>query len=296
MITATFLDEINVELPAANWGSEEWTRDFATMKADGIDTVVLARGGVRDRATFDSKTLRTLHPNLIVQQDLVALFLSLAEQHDMSLWFGTYQSGPAADGREVETQHAFVGEVWERYGRSRAFRGWYVSRAVDTANEREVEALRALTRHLSALSALPVLVAPKLERKRALDNQVAWREHEQTWADALEAIRGSAGVVLLEESGVPSSELPEYLAQTSKLAAARGFSVWANVESFDRDVRIQYPPIAWPKLRYKIEAALRSGVGKIVTNEYSHFLSPHSMFNSAHMLHRRYREWLATQK
>lgn len=296
MITATFLDEINVELPSANWGSEEWARDFATMKADGIDTVVLARGGVRDRATFDSRTLRALHPNLIVQQDLVALFLSLAEQHDMSLWFGTYQSGPDADARESETQRAFVDEVWERYGRSRAFRGWYASRPVDTSNERELEGMRALTKHLAALSALPVLVAPKLERTHALDGQSAWREHAQTWSDALDRIRGAADVVLLQENGVPSPELPEYLSRTSKLAMERGLATWVNVESFDRDVRIQYPPIAWPKLRFKIEAALKSGVEKIVTNEYSHFLSPHSMFNSAHMLHRRYREWLATQK
>src|SRR6187402_89433 len=127
MITATFLDEINVELPSANWGSEEWARDFATMKADGLDSVILARGGVFDRATFDSRTLRTLHPHLIVQEDLVALFLSLAEQHGMSLWFGTYQSGPDADAREVETQRSFADEVWGRFGRSRAFRGWYVS-------------------------------------------------------------------------------------------------------------------------------------------------------------------------
>jgi hypothetical protein len=33
------------------------------MKADGLDSVILARGGVFDRATFDSRTLRTLHPH-----------------------------------------------------------------------------------------------------------------------------------------------------------------------------------------------------------------------------------------
>lgn len=296
MITATFLDEINVEFPSANWGSEEWARDFATMKADGIDTVVLARGGYMDRATFDSRTLRAVHPNLIVQADLVALFLSLAEQHGISFWFGTYQSGASADLREIETQERFVDEVWERYGRSRAFRGWYVSRPVDTTSEREMDALHVLSKHLSALSALPVLVAPKLARHAPLDGQKAWREHSQIWSEALDRIRGTAGVVLLEERGVPSAELPEYLSQTVQLAAARGFATWVNLESFDRDVRIQYPPIAWPKLRFKIEAALAAGAERIITNEYSHFLSPHAMFNSAQMLHKRYREWLATQK
>ena len=45
-----------------------------------------------------------------------------------------------------------------------------------------------------------------------------------------------------------------------------------------------------------MEAALAAGVDKLMTFEYAHFLSPNSMFNSAHTLHKRYREWLATQK
>jgi hypothetical protein len=231
-----------------------------------------------------------VHENLIVQEDLVALFLALAEQNDMSLWFGTYQSGPVVDAREVETQRAFVDEVWARYGRSRAFRGWYVSRPLDTANKGDMDCFRVLSKHLATLSGLPVMVAPKLERQNARD------EHSRVWSEALARLEGLARVVLLEERGLGSAELPDYLCVTRALAAARGFETWASVESFDRDTRIQYPPIAWPKLRFRMESALAAGADKIVTNEYPHFLSPHSMFNSAHMLHKRYREWLATQK
>jgi hypothetical protein len=69
-------------------------------------------------------------------------------------------------------------------------------------------------------------------------------------------------VVLLEECGVPSSELQEYLSTTTKLCADRGFATWVNLETFDRDVRIQYPPIAWPKLRFKIEGRAQSRRGQ----------------------------------
>ena len=34
-----------------------------------------------------------------------------------------------------------------------------------------------------------------------------------------------------------------------------------------------------------------AGVDKLITFEYSHFLSPNSMFESAHGLHRLYAEW-----
>ena len=61
MITGTFLDEISHDIPSANWGRDEWAHDFAQMRADGIDTVILIRAGYKDRATFDSKTLRSLH-------------------------------------------------------------------------------------------------------------------------------------------------------------------------------------------------------------------------------------------
>jgi hypothetical protein len=34
----------------------------------------------------------------------------------------------------------------------------------------------------------------------------------------------------------------------------------------------------------------------LITFEYSHFLSPNSMFPSAHTLHKRWREWMARSR
>lgn len=296
MITGTFLDEISIDIPSANWGPEEWTRDFATMKADGIDTVVLARGGYSDRGTFRSEVLRKRHPHLIVQADLAALFISLAEQYDMSLWFGTYDSGAGQSAVDVDLGRAFADEVWERYGRSRAFRGWSISHEVDTADEGALRGCHALSKHLRQLAALPVLVSPRLRRSRPLDKPTAWTEHEREWSSVFASLEGVADVVALQTGSVPSAELPDFLAINARLAKARHLTTWANVETFDRDVHIKYPPIAWPKLRSKMEASLSAGVDKLITFEYSHFLSPNSMFNSGHALHKRYREWLATQK
>lgn len=296
MITGTFLDEISIDIPSANWGPEEWTRDFATMKADGIDTVVLARGGFGDRATFHSQVLKKRHPHLIVQEDMAALFVSLSEQYEMSLWFGTYDAGNGQASQDADFDRAFADEVWERYGRSRAFRGWSISHEVDSLDETALRGTRTLSKHLQQLSALPVLVSPRLPRTKPLDKQSAWTDHERDWTTRLANLEGIADYVALQAGSVPSAELPDYLAINARLAKARGFATWVNVESFDRDVHIKYPPIAWPKLRSKMEASLSAGVDKLITFEYSHFLSPNSMFNSGHALHKRYREWLATQK
>ena len=82
----------------------------------------------------------------------------------------------------------------------------------------------------------------------------------------------------------------------SRLARKHGLTCWSNTESFDRDVHIKFPPIAWPKLRHKIEAARTAGVDKLITFEFSHFLSPNSIFPSAKGLHRLYMEWKRAQE
>jgi hypothetical protein len=45
------------------------------------------------------------------------------------------------------------------------------------------------------------------------------------------------------------------------------------------------------RLRYKVERAAEIGAEKLITFEFSHFMSPHSIYPAAHGLYRRYREW-----
>lgn len=300
MITATFLDEISHDIASANWGPDEWRRDFTSMRADGIDTVVLARAGYRDRATFDSKVLRKLHPHLIVQEDLVALFLGLAAEHGISLWFGTYDSGEfwsrGNHQKEADLNRAFADEVWGRYGRSSAFRGWYFGHELEAFDDNAMRVYEELGTHLRAISGLPILIAPKLRGSQQGPEPATAEQCRKEWSRVYSRIHGQADVVAFRDGHLSIAELPEYYAANAQFAREHGLASWASVESFDRDVQVKYPPIAWPKLRAKMEGALAAGVDKLITFEYSHFLSPNSMYSSAHMLHRRYREWLATQR
>ena len=56
-ITGTFLDEISHDIPSANWGPQEWKREFDLMSSIGIDTVVMIRVGYKHKTTFNSKVL-----------------------------------------------------------------------------------------------------------------------------------------------------------------------------------------------------------------------------------------------
>jgi hypothetical protein len=77
----------------------------------------------------------------------------------------------------------------------------------------------------------------------------------------------------------------------NQIARRHGLRLWANVESFDRDMPIKFPPADWRYLRLKMEEASKVAE-KLVTFEFAHFLSPHSCYPAAHNLFRRYCEEL----
>jgi hypothetical protein len=65
-------------------------------------------------------------------------------------------------------------------------------------------------------------------------------------------------------------------------------TAWSNVESFDRDMPFSFPPIDWRKMQWKLDFAEEAGVKKCITFEFSHFMSPNSMWLSAHNLYKMY--------
>ncbi len=294
MITGTFLDEITHDIPCQNWGGREWDRDFQAMKAVGIDTVILIRAGYKERATFQSKVLQAEHPHLIVQEDLIRLFLDLSEKHGMDFFFGTYDSGnywhSGKPQKEVDINRAFCDEVWSRYGDSPAFKGWYISHEIDSFNSDVMKVYEELALHLRALQPLPILISPYIHGSKQFENATTLEKHERDWDEVFSRIQGLVDIVAFQDGQVEFSELRDYLALNNRLAQKYGLTTWSNVESFDRDMPIKFPPIGWPKLRYKIEAALEAGVDKLITFEFSHFMSPNSVYPAAHNLHDRYSE------
>src|SRR5690242_13948719 len=93
-ITGTFLDEITYDIPSQNWTAEDWDKEFATMKAVGIDTVIIIRCGLRDQVIYPSKVLPKWRSMLPVYEDLGMVFLDLAEKHGIRLLWGTYDTSP----------------------------------------------------------------------------------------------------------------------------------------------------------------------------------------------------------
>jgi Domain of unknown function (DUF5109)/Domain of unknown function (DUF4434) len=296
-ISGTFLDEITHDIPCQNWGPREWARDFDAMKAAGIDTVILIRAGYRRMATFPSKVLVNRVGGFPVRDDLVQLFLDQAERCGMSFFFGTYDSGDfwvrGAYQQEIDLNLEFCDEVGERYSRHPAFKGWYISHEINAFDDGMMRVYEQLASHLRGIAAVPILMSPYVKGVKQFGAEaIQLSQHIKEWDTVFSRLKGHVDIVAFQDGQVDLFELPDYLAANCQLAAKYGLTSWSNVESFDRDMPIKFPPIDYRKLLLKIEQANKAGVDKLITFEFSHFMSPNSIYPAAGHLYNRYIEWL----
>lgn len=296
-ITGTFLDEITHDIPCQNWGKTEWARDFDSMKAVGIDTVILIRAGYRKAATFSSHVLAAKAGAFPVRTDLVQMFLDQAHRCGMDFYFGTYDSGEywirGDYQRETDINRAFCDEVGERYVHHPAFKGWYISHEINAFNDGMMKVYEQLAAHLRGISRIPILISPYVKGvKQFGDEAIELKQHMIEWDRVFSRLAGHVDIVAFQDGQVDLAELPDYLAANCQLASKYGLTSWSNVESFDRDMPIKFPPIDYRKLLLKMDQANLAGVDKLITFEFSHFMSPNSIYPAAHHLYNRYQEWM----
>jgi Domain of unknown function (DUF4434)/Domain of unknown function (DUF5109) len=304
LITGTFIDEISHDIPHQNWGAKEWEQDFVHMKNMGIDTVIMIRSGYRKFITYPSAYLMNMgcyKPPV----DLLELFLSLADKYDMQFYFGLYDSGEYWDTgdltKEIDSNKFVIDEVWKQYGHYASFKGWYLSMEISRKTKGAVDAFHSLGMHCKQVSnGLPTLISPWIDGKKAVmasssqlskENAVSLEQHEKEWTEIFDSIKGAVDAVAFQDGHIDYDQLEDFFRINKKIADKYGLQCWTNAESFDRDMPIKFLPIKFEKLRLKLEAARKAGYDKAITFEFSHFMSPQSMYPSAHHLYNRYQEY-----
>ena len=307
-ITGTFLDEISHDIPHQNWGPAEWEKDFQHMKAAGIDTVILIRCGYRKFLTYQSDYLLKKHNCFSPPLDFVELFLSLADKYEMYFYFGLYDSGRFWDTgdvtSEIDDNKYVTEEVWQKYGHHPSFKGWYLSMEISRRTKGAIEGFQSMGIHCKEISNnLPVFISPWIDGKKAVMastgiltkvQAISLQEHETEWNEIFDGIKDTVDAVAFQDGHVDIEELYNFMTINKQLADKYGLQSWTNTESFDRDLPIKFLPIKFEKLQLKLEAAKQAGYDKAITFEFSHFMSPQSMYSSAHHLYNRYREYKNT--
>ena len=295
-ITGTFLDEISYDIPHQNWGRREWRRDFLNMRAIGIDTVIMIRCGLKQWLTYPSEILMRRQNCYRPVADLVEMFLELSDELGMKFFFGTYDSWchwhSDHPEKELELNLQVVEEAWLRYGHHKSFAGWYLSQEISRGRKSVATLYRELGRCCKEVSGgLPVLISPLIDGvKENRKQSVSLEDHQREWDEMFSLIRDGVDTVAFQDGPCEFHELSDYLAVNRQLAEKYGIECWSNCESFDRDMPIRFLPIKWEKMRFKLRAAEAAGVRKVITFEFSHFMSPNSVYGAAGNLYHRYCE------
>ena len=304
-LTGTFLDEITFDIPHQNWGREEWDRDFCAMKALGIKRVFIIRAAWRPFMTFDSKVVSSTGFFHKPPVDLMDLFLDLAEKYDIEFYAGTWhsQEGDCVTwttekyDREIAINLALIDEIQEKYGHRKAFKGWYLTHEVCANIPGTIELFRKTGLHAKVVSGgKPTMISPYFAGVKAPGSLgdvgvLTVEAHAAHWTKIFAQLRGAVDYVAFQDGHVGFGELADYLKVTAKLAKENGITCWTNIESFDRDMPINFLPINWEKFQWKMEAAASAGIEEGITFEFSHFMSPNSMYASAANLFDRYCEY-----
>ncbi len=292
-ITGTFLDEITHDIPSQNWGPREWRREFELYKRIGIDSVIIIRAGYKNRCIFPAKSLPNLLP---VYDDLAELFFSLADEIGLTVFFGTYDSGFHWWRRnwwtEVDINKAFLDEVVERYGHHPSFGGWYLTHETGKNDAHIIELFNHIGGHCKSIKDIPVLISPYPQgAKQSGENALTLDESFDHWERVFAATKGSFDICAFQDGQIHYQELPRFIEGIAELGKKHGVTIWSNLETFDRDMPIKFPPADWRNLRFKMETAA-AVAEKIITFEFAHFMSPHSCYPAAHNLFERYSEYM----
>ncbi len=291
-ITGTFLDEITHDIPSQNWGTRDWDKEFELYSKIGIDTIVIIRAGYQNKCIFPSKTIPDLLP---IEDDLGEIFFSLADKYGLKLYLGTYDSGfywiRRSWWKEVELNRAFIDEAYSRYGHHKSFAGWYLCHETSRNDVHIIELFNGIGGHCKQVADLPVLISPFPQGSKQFSGNavLGLEESFDHWGRIFEETKGSFDICAFQDGQIQYHELPAFLEGISDLGKKHDVTIWSNVETFDRDMPIKFPPADWRYLKLKIDAASKF-VDKIITFEFPHFMSPNSCWPSARNLFSRYAE------
>ena len=292
-ITGTFLDEITHDIPSQNWGPVEWRKEFLLYSEIGIDTVIIIRAGYQSKCIFSAKSIPDLLP---IYDDLGELFFSLADEYGISVFLGTYDSGNhwlrRSWWKEVDVNKAFVEEAVERYGHHASFRGWYLCHETSRNDVHIIELFNHIGKFCKSAKDVPVLISPFPQGAKQFSGSgiMTLDESFDHWQRIFAETHGAFDICAFQDGQINYQELPRFVQGIGQLGQEHGVTIWSNLETFDRDMPIKFPPADWRYLRFKLEAAA-AVAEKIITFEFPHFMSPNSCYPAAHNLYRRYQDY-----
>ena len=296
-ITGTFIDEITYDIPASNWTNEQWAADLDHMKAVGIDTVIIMRGVFYDKCIYPSKIFPTLKEE---GEDFAGFIMEEAAKRDMQVFLGmyikdlTWNSGDYL--YELKQNKIYMDEVLARYKDMPAFKGWYIPHETGSNIYNIKETMGGLAAMCKDRTPdKKVFISPFFRGQNLYPDPMSPELTADVWNNIWKDCGKDIDICAFQDGTTRLCDYGEYLRTIKQVTDAHKIELWANVETFERDVRSLFMPIPFDVLRRKIQIA-QQYVEKCITFEFSHFLSPQSIFPSARNLNNLYRNYYEHKK
>ncbi len=291
-ITGTFIDEITYDIPSSNWTYSKWEKELDYMCEVGIDTLVFIRGGFENKMIFPSENFESVR-----EDDFLGFILEQAQIRNMKVFVGLYISNITwNDGvykTEIEKNELFVTEVLERYGDKKSLVGWYIPH--ETSRD-----IFNITKVMDGLATLcktkspdkKVLISPFFPSILTCNNEDVLQPEEfyNEWDGIFSKCSKNIDICAFQDGSATLDTLEDYLKCTKELCEKYRIEHWANTETFERDVRNQFYPIPFDLLKKKLSITQKYCT-KEITFEFSHFMSPQSIYLSARNLNECYKEY-----
>ena len=291
-ITSTFIDEITYDITPQNWNDEDWKKDIQNMKDAGIDTLVIMRGVFYDKILYPSKHFKDKKMDY---KDFIELVLAEADKKNMDVYVGLYISNLTWNDGDYQTEinenEYYVDEILERYGHHKSFIGWYLPHEVGHNNYNFVPVTAGLIEILKRKSPEKKIFMSPFYRDKEINYPEPTLTPDETykeWDEMFEAFGKDIDCCAFQDGTSSLKNLESYMNVTKKLCDKYNIEMWSNVETFKRVDG--FPPLDFKTLSKKIEIA-KKYCKKLITFEFSHFLSPQSMYEDARKLSKQYLEF-----
>jgi hypothetical protein len=267
-ITASFIDEITYDIPSSNWSDEQWCADLDNMKDVGIDTLVIMRGAFYNKCIYPSKIFPTLKKE---NEDFAGLILNEAAKRNMKVYMGLYISNLCwneGDSRgELKQNKLYVDEVLSRYGDIPSFKGWYIPHEASYnaySLKDTMEGLAKLCKDKTPDKR--IIISPFFKSSAFNENFFTPERTVDEWDKIWQNCGKEIDECAFQDGTVSLEEYASYLKAMKGLCNDYNISLWANVETFERDVRNMFYPIPFDVLRKVAVIALMSLGAMIVSS------------------------------
>lgn len=256
------------------WSKQHWEAEFKAMKGLGMKTLIIV-AVAQDGYAFYRSSQYPLWQKCGTYDPLETL-LKLAKNFGIQVFVGLYawdwKKGSDFD-EYVQKCIAVADEVWQRYGRHKAFFGWYVlSWEIGNAPPTDnigVQAYKKVISHLRRLTPKhPILISPYFTLA------ITPQEFGEGWQKLLAVLKPD--IVALQDGvgcgrNLTSQNIRPYFAALKEACDRHGVRLWSDLEIFD--IPSGWKPAPLDRIAEQF-VAVRDLVERVVVFEFNHYLSP----------------------